>query len=97
MQIFLQSAKHGMRLSLGVAKIEMDAISRPREDAIDYLYFRTIRFTTSDGEILEVFCEATDTEDLQPRDVPVLGPVKKPKPRNWLQPRTKPIKAPSAK
>jgi hypothetical protein len=97
MQIFLLSAAHQMRLSLGVAKIEVEAISRPSDGGIDFTYFRTIRFTTVDGEVLDVFCEATAKEDLKLLDVRVLRPVKKPKPRNWLEPQKKPIKESSEK
>jgi hypothetical protein len=70
--------------------------SQPSEDDLD-VYFRTIRFTTIGGEVLDVFCEASATQDLEPRAVPVLRPLKKPKPRNWLLPQTKPVKEVSGK
>ena len=75
-------------ISLDVAKIEVEAIVKPSEDDSDPSYFRTFRFTTYDGEVLEVFCSAGDEAYLHTREVAELPSLRKHKPHklNWLHP-----------
>jgi hypothetical protein len=47
-----------------VTNIVVEDSVKPSEDAIDEIYYRTIRFVDSDGEAIEVFCTATKEEDL---------------------------------
>ncbi len=68
-----------------VAKIEVEAISKPREDRG---YERTFRFTTYAGEVLEVLCAAGDKTFIQIQEVAAIPTLRrKPRPLNWLQPK----------
>jgi hypothetical protein len=52
-------------LTLDVERIEVQAIVRDSEDELNPEYFRTIRITCSDGEILEILCTAPHKEKLE--------------------------------
>jgi hypothetical protein len=77
-----------LNISLDLAKIEVTAIVKPSESDSDGSYLKTFRFTTSDGEVLEVFCSAGDEAYLQTQEVAELPVLKKkPRPLNWLHPK----------
>jgi hypothetical protein len=71
-----------------VAKIEVEDIVASDEEEPAESYFRTIRFVTSYGEAIEVFCKAYDSKNaLRLHRVKELKPVKKPKLETWLEPK----------
>ncbi len=75
-------------VALDIAKIEVEAISKPSEDDVDETYYRTFRFTTFNGEVLEVLCSAGDETFVQMQEVATLPPLRrKPHPLNWLHPK----------
>ena len=70
-----------------VTKIEVEDIVASDEDEPVESYFRTIRFVTSAGEAIEVFCKAYGSKNaLRLHRVKELKPVKKPKLDDWLEP-----------
>ena len=75
---------------LDVAKIEVEAIVNPSEDDDDPSYSRRFRFTTYDGEVLEVYCISGDKAYLHTQEVAKLPLLKKkPQPLDWLTPKKK--------
>ncbi len=71
--------KHMLAVSFDgvVTRIEVEKIIPSSEDDISETYFRTIRFTTHTGEILEVFCNSESEKELELVEVDQLGPVRR--------------------
>ncbi len=65
MQIALSSADRQVTLRLTVKKIEAQAIQKSSgdDDLVD-TYYRSIRFVTLDGEVIEVDCSAYNRQDV---------------------------------
>ena len=68
----MQVSGEKLNITLDVTKIEVKAIVKPGEDDSDTTFFRTFRFTTYDGEVLEVFCTAGYEEYVQIQEVEAL-------------------------
>jgi hypothetical protein len=65
MQLHIRSEKDKVVVPADVTKIEVSDIVTPPEEEIVGIYFRTIRFVSSDGEAIEVSCSARDKEELR--------------------------------
>jgi hypothetical protein len=80
-------------LSLSVKKIEVTRATWELDEMGVYeTYYRTIRFTTVDGEVLDVQCSGAVPEYVKLRSVKKLPAVTTPKPgkpapADWLQPK----------
>jgi hypothetical protein len=87
--MYVTTAKGGvLAVSLDdVALIEVEDVVPPTEPS-DY-HTRTVRFTTYEGETLEICCDAVGESSLQVREVEDLPPAEKLKvrKRRWLRPR----------
>ncbi len=88
MQFHIMTDKDKVTVYADIAKIEVaDIVPSDAEEPAES-YFRTIRFVTSAGEAIEVFCKAYDSKNiLRLHRVKELKPVKKPKQDNWLEPK----------
>ena len=84
MQLHLQTEKDKVLVVAEVAKIEVEDMLSP--EAGSELYFRRIRFVTSNGEAIAVLCKAYNATELRLHRVKELKAVKKPKLHNWLEP-----------
>ncbi len=84
MQLHLQTEKDKVLVIAEVAKIEVEDMLSPDEG--QELYFRSVRFITSNGEAIEVLCKAYNATEVRLHRVKELKPVKKPKLDNWLEP-----------
>jgi hypothetical protein len=70
--------KHVLLVSLHyVTRIEVENIIPPSEGDSSITHFRTIRFTTDTGEVLEVFCTSELQKELELVEVDKLGPVRR--------------------
>jgi hypothetical protein len=87
MQLHIRTEKDNVTVYADVVKIEVEDIIGPSDDDIDATCYRTIRFTNSDGESIEVFCNAPDEKGLTLHRVKRLKPVEKPKGVDWLEPK----------
>jgi hypothetical protein len=64
MQFQIMTQQDKVTVYADVTKIVVEDIVKPSEDAVDEIYYRTIRFVGSDGEAIEVFCSSSEEEDL---------------------------------
>jgi hypothetical protein len=64
MQFQIRTGNDTVTMYADVVKIEVEDIISPDEDAIVDSCSRTIRFISSSGETIEVFCEARDEQAL---------------------------------
>jgi hypothetical protein len=78
MQVSLWSAEHQVTLMLKVKKIEAQAIykSDGDDDLFDD-YYRSIRFITLDGDVIDVNCSAYNEKALAIVEVATLLPLNK--------------------
>jgi hypothetical protein len=86
MQFHISAGKDHVTVYADVVKIEVEDIISPSEDDIDDTCYRTIRFINSDGESIEVFCNAPDEEALGLQSVKPRKAVKRVKASEWLEP-----------
>src|SRR4051812_35256245 len=88
---------HHVEVSLpyaSIEKIEAERITCPAEDEGAEEHYRTIRITTTTGEVLELSLEGNNEDNLGVQEVSELPPVLKPeeskdKPLDWLTPKNK--------
>jgi hypothetical protein len=87
MQFHISTEKDTVTVHADIIKIEVEDIIGPDEDDIDDTCYRTIRFISSDGESIEVFCNASDEKPLLLHRVRPRKAVKRLKEENWLEPK----------
>jgi hypothetical protein len=87
MQFQIMTDKDKSTVYADVTKIEVEDVVGPGEDSLDESYSRTIRFTSRNGEAIEVFCTAFEEKALWLNRVRELKPVEKPEEENWLEPK----------
>jgi hypothetical protein len=87
MQFQISTAKDHVTVFADVGKIEVEDIISPSEDDIDATHYRTIRFVTSAGESIEVFCNTLDEQALTLQSVKPRKAVNKIKKGGWLEPK----------
>ena len=85
MQLHIRTDKDKVMVLADVTKIEVADVVDPGEDSFDESYSRTIRFTGSNGdaiEVVEVVCKASEEKELWLNRVRELKPVEKPEKEN---------------
>ncbi len=78
MQVSLWSADRQVTLVLKVTKIEVQATHKSDgdDDLVD-VYYRSIRFVTLDGDVIDVSCSAYEERALDIVEVATLLPINK--------------------
>ena len=87
MQFHISTDKDTVTVHADVVKIEVEDIIGPSEDDIADTCYRTIRFISSDGEAIEVFCNASDEKPLLLHRVRPRKAEERPKEADWLEPK----------
>jgi hypothetical protein len=87
MQFHISTDENNVTVHADVVKIEVEAIIGPSEDDIDDTCYRTVRFITSFGDVIEVFCNALNVKALTLHSVKPAKAVKKLKKGGWLEPK----------
>ena len=60
MQFQIMTHQDKVTVYADVTNIVVEDIVKPSEDAVDEIYYRTIRSVGSDGEAIEVFCSSSE-------------------------------------